>query len=165
MLDALMRGSFFGRALDRAREDVEEGFVEGAPRRRYLLDDALAFGARPDHRLNAAQLTFDALQAGDHLTFLGDVRISLITALTIPVSILFAFGLMVATGNSANLISIGAIDFGILAEAAVVVVENIHRRLAGRRTGVPGSHTDDGGLKNSRGSAGGSLPSSRACSR
>jgi cobalt-zinc-cadmium resistance protein CzcA len=64
--------------------------------------------------------------------FLGDVRISLITAFTIPVSILFAFGLMVATGNSANLISIGAIDFGILVDAAVVVVENIHRRLANR---------------------------------
>ena len=66
------------------------------------------------------------------LVFLGDIPISLITALTIPVSILFAFGLLVATGNSANLISIGAIDFGILVEAAVVVVENIHRRMAER---------------------------------
>ena len=67
------------------------------------------------------------------LLFLGDLRLALITALTIPVSILFAFSLMVATGNSANLISIGAIDFGILVEAAIVVVENIHRRLATRR--------------------------------
>ncbi len=66
------------------------------------------------------------------LVFLGDIPISLITALTIPVSVLFAFGLMVATGSSANLISIGAIDFGILVEAAVVVVEDIHRRLAAR---------------------------------
>jgi len=74
------------------------------------------------------------LVTGLLLVFLGDVRVSLITALTIPVSILFAFGLMVATGNSANLISIGAIDFGILVEAAVVVVENIHRRLAERRS-------------------------------
>jgi heavy metal efflux system protein len=71
------------------------------------------------------------------LVFLGDVRIALITALTIPVSILFAFGLMVVTGNSANLISIGAIDFGILVEAAIVVVENIHRRLEERRAGAP----------------------------
>ncbi|HLZ45480.1 MAG TPA: CusA/CzcA family heavy metal efflux RND transporter [Gemmatimonadales bacterium] len=69
------------------------------------------------------------------LVFLGDLRLALITALTIPVSILFAFGLMVVTGNSANLISIGAIDFGILVEAAIVVVENIHRRLAASRTG------------------------------
>ena len=69
------------------------------------------------------------------LVFLGDVRVSLIVALTIPVSILFAFGIMVSTGNSANLISIGAIDFGILVEGAVVVVEDIHRRLSGRRSG------------------------------
>jgi len=69
------------------------------------------------------------------LGFLGDVRVALITALTIPVSILFAFGLMVVTGSSANLISIGAIDFGILVEAAIVVVENIHRGLVERRAG------------------------------
>jgi len=67
------------------------------------------------------------------LIFLGGVGVSLITALTIPVSVLFAFILMVATGASANLISIGAIDFGILVDAAVVVVENIHRRLGTRR--------------------------------
>ncbi len=66
------------------------------------------------------------------LMFLGDVGVSLVTALTIPVAILFAFTLMVLTGNSANLISIGAIDFGILVDAAVVVVENIHRRLSAR---------------------------------
>ncbi len=67
------------------------------------------------------------------LIFLGDVGVSLITALTIPVSVLFAFILVVATGASANLISIGAIDFGILVDAAVIVVENIHRRLGARR--------------------------------
>ncbi len=69
------------------------------------------------------------------LVFLGDVGVSLVTALTIPVATLFAFTLMVLTGNSANLISIGAIDFGILVDAAVVVVENIHRRLSARTPG------------------------------
>ena len=78
-----------------------------------------------------------AFVTGLLLVFLGHVRMSLIAALTIPVSILFAFGLMVATGNSANLISIGAIDFGILVDAAVVVVENVHRRLAERSRGEP----------------------------
>jgi heavy metal efflux system protein len=71
------------------------------------------------------------------LVFLGDLRVSLITALTIPVSLLFAFGLMVLTGNSANLISIGAIDFGILVDAAVVVAEHIHRRLSTRAAHEP----------------------------
>jgi len=69
--------------------------------------------------------------------FLGDVRVSLITALTIPASVVFAFGFMVLTGNSANLISIGAIDFGILVDAAVVVVENVHRRLTLRTATDP----------------------------
>ncbi len=73
-----------------------------------------------------------SLVTGLLLVFLGDIPISLITALTIPVSVLFAFGLLVATGNSANLISIGAIDFGILVESAVVVIEDIHRRLGER---------------------------------
>ncbi len=63
------------------------------------------------------------------LVFLGDVRISLIAALTIPCSLLFAFSLMVLTGRSANLISLGAVDFGILVDAALIVLENIYRRL------------------------------------
>ncbi|HXQ25242.1 MAG TPA: CusA/CzcA family heavy metal efflux RND transporter [Candidatus Acidoferrales bacterium] len=62
------------------------------------------------------------------IIFLGDVTISLIAALTIPCSLLFAFSLMVFSGRSANLISIGAIDFGILVDAAVIVLENIFRR-------------------------------------
>jgi heavy metal efflux system protein len=66
------------------------------------------------------------------LVFLGNVRMSLITALAIPCSILFAFALMVWTGQSANLISIGAIDFGILVDAAVIVLENVFRRLNNR---------------------------------
>jgi heavy metal efflux system protein len=62
------------------------------------------------------------------IVFLGDIPISLIAALTIPCSLLFAFSLMVFTGRSANLISIGAIDFGILVDASVIVLENIFRR-------------------------------------
>jgi heavy metal efflux system protein len=62
------------------------------------------------------------------IVFLGDIPISLIAALTIPCSLLFAFSLMVFSGRSANLISIGAIDFGILVDASVIVLENIFRR-------------------------------------
>jgi cobalt-zinc-cadmium resistance protein CzcA len=63
------------------------------------------------------------------IVFLGDIPISLIAALTIPCSLLFAFSLMVLGGQSANLISIGAIDFGILVDASVIVLENVYRRL------------------------------------
>jgi len=63
------------------------------------------------------------------IIFLGDLPVSLIAALTIPCSLLFAFSMMVVSGSSANLISIGAIDFGILVDAAVIVLEHIYRRL------------------------------------
>jgi heavy metal efflux system protein len=70
------------------------------------------------------------------IVFLGDIPISLIAALTIPCSLLFAFSLMVLTGRSANLISIGAIDFGILVDASVIVLENIYRRFQATTSNV-----------------------------
>ena len=62
--------------------------------------------------------------------FLYDIRSGLIVAVTIPLSLLFAFACLDLQGASANLLSIGAIDFGILVDAAVIMVENIYRRLA-----------------------------------
>lgn len=60
--------------------------------------------------------------------FMGSVRSALIVATTIPVSLLFAFTMMRLTGIPANLLSLGAIDFGIIVDGAVVMVENIMRR-------------------------------------
>ena len=62
--------------------------------------------------------------------FLYDVRAGLIVAATIPLALLFAFVCLDIQGASANLLSIGAIDFGILVDAAVVMVENIFRQIA-----------------------------------
>jgi cobalt-zinc-cadmium resistance protein CzcA len=69
------------------------------------------------------------LVTGILIVFLGDVPISLVAALTIPCSLLFAFSLMIIDGKSANLISIGAIDFGILVDASIIVLESVFRRL------------------------------------
>ena len=69
------------------------------------------------------------------IVMLGDLRISFIAAATIPFAVLFAFSLMVLTGQSANLISIGAIDFGILVDASIVVLESIYRKLSRRAPG------------------------------
>jgi cobalt-zinc-cadmium resistance protein CzcA len=60
--------------------------------------------------------------------FIGSVRSALVVATTIPISMLFAFTMMKLTGIPANLLSLGAIDFGIIVEGAVVMVENIMRR-------------------------------------
>lgn len=62
--------------------------------------------------------------------FLYDFRSGLIVAVTIPLSLLFAFVCLDLKHVPANLLSIGAIDFGILVDGAVVMVENIFRRLA-----------------------------------
>jgi heavy metal efflux system protein len=64
------------------------------------------------------------------ISMLGDLRISFIAAATIPFAVLFAFSMMVLTGQSANLISIGAIDFGILVDASIVVLESVYRKLS-----------------------------------
>ena len=64
------------------------------------------------------------------MVFLGNVRSAIIVGLTIPLSLLFAFTCMDVRHISANLLSIGAIDFGIIVDGAVVMVENIYRHLA-----------------------------------
>jgi cobalt-zinc-cadmium resistance protein CzcA len=65
--------------------------------------------------------------------FLYDVRSGLIVAVTIPLSLLFAFICLDLRNIPANLLSIGAIDFGIIVDASVVMVENIYRQLALRQ--------------------------------
>ena len=61
---------------------------------------------------------------------LGNLRAALITALVIPLSMLFTFSGMVTNHVSANLLSLGALDFGIIVDGAVIIVENCIRRLA-----------------------------------
>ncbi|MEP6652777.1 MAG: CusA/CzcA family heavy metal efflux RND transporter [Myxococcales bacterium] len=67
------------------------------------------------------------------LILLGDIRAGLIVACTIPLAMLFAVTLMRWTGASGNLMSLGAIDFGLIVDGAVIIVENAVRRLAGAR--------------------------------
>ncbi|WP_394836818.1 CusA/CzcA family heavy metal efflux RND transporter [Pendulispora rubella] len=62
------------------------------------------------------------------MLFLGSVRSALIVALTIPLSLLIAFILMATTDIPANLLSLGAIDFGVIVDGAVVVLENMLRK-------------------------------------
>jgi heavy metal efflux system protein len=64
--------------------------------------------------------------------FLVSVRAAVIVAMTIPLALLFSFILLHLQGMSANLLSIGAIDFGIIIDGTVVMMENIYRELAER---------------------------------
>jgi cobalt-zinc-cadmium resistance protein CzcA len=62
--------------------------------------------------------------------FLGNLRSALIVAATIPFALFFAILIMTLRGESANLLSVGAIDFGLVVDATVILVENVYRRLA-----------------------------------
>jgi cobalt-zinc-cadmium resistance protein CzcA len=59
--------------------------------------------------------------------FLGDLRTAVIVATNIPVALFFSILLLVITGESANLLSVGAVDFGIIVDSAVILVENVFR--------------------------------------
>lgn len=67
--------------------------------------------------------------------FLGNFRAGLIVASAIPLSMLFALGLMNIFNVSANLMSLGAIDFGLIVDGAVIIVESVFHRIAYENTG------------------------------
>jgi cobalt-zinc-cadmium resistance protein CzcA len=72
------------------------------------------------------------------LLFLNNVRSALIVAINIPLALLFAFSVLFLRGKSANLLSIGAVDFGIIVDSTVIMVENIYRHLsAGEHAELP----------------------------
>lgn len=64
------------------------------------------------------------------LIFLNHLRSALIVAINIPLALLFAFALLWLRGESANLLSLGAVDFGIIVDSSVIMVECIYRRLS-----------------------------------
>ena len=74
------------------------------------------------------------LVTGVLLVFLGSVRAALIVAIMIPLSLLATFTGLTLRGIPANLLSLGAMDFGIIVDGAVIVVENIFRKLAEHST-------------------------------
>ncbi|NGZ83123.1 efflux RND transporter permease subunit [Duganella aceris] len=91
--------------------------------RTALVDKAIATVKR--NLLEGAVLVIAVL-----FLFLGNLRAALITAMVIPLAMLFTFTGMVSYKVSANLLSLGALDFGIIIDGAVVIVENCVRRLA-----------------------------------
>ena len=76
--------------------------------------------------------------------FLGDLTSAGIVALMIPLALLFSVSVLYLQGKSANLLSIGAVDFGIIVDSSVIIVENIYRHITahGRRPD-PAAHRPD----------------------
>lgn len=70
--------------------------------------------------------------------FLGNLRSAIIVAATIPFALAFAILILVLQGESANLLSVGALDFGLVVDASVIMVENIFRHMVERSAHVEG---------------------------
>jgi cobalt-zinc-cadmium resistance protein CzcA len=103
---------------------LPEGVVANATYDRTVLVDK-TIATVTTNLLEGAALVIAIL-----FLFLGNLRAALITALIIPLSMLFTVTGMVEQGVSANLMSLGALDFGIIVDGAVVIVENCVRHLA-----------------------------------
>ncbi|WP_230179759.1 efflux RND transporter permease subunit [Aquabacterium sp. CECT 9606] len=116
------------RAVDARLQQVNKSLPAGVIAktvydRTLLVDKAMATVKR--NLLEGAVLVIVILFA-----FLGNIRAALITAMVIPLAMLFTFTGMVTQQVSANLMSLGALDFGIIIDGAVVIVEGCVRRLA-----------------------------------
>jgi cobalt-zinc-cadmium resistance protein CzcA len=116
------------RAVDQQMEAINKTLPEGVKAitvydRTVLVDKAIK--TVRNNLLEGAVLVIVVLFA-----LLGNIRAAIVTAMVIPLSMLFTFSGMVTYRISANLMSLGALDFGIIVDGAVVIVENAVRRLA-----------------------------------
>ncbi len=110
--------------LDDIQASIPKGVVlEAVYDRTALVDKAIATVTK--NLLEGALLVVVVL-----FLLLGNLRAALITAAVIPLSMLMTITGMVRTGVSANLMSLGALDFGLIVDGAVIIVENAVRRLA-----------------------------------
>jgi cobalt-zinc-cadmium resistance protein CzcA len=119
------------KVATRARQAVEElqpSLPEGVRIVPYY--DRATFVRRVIRTVATNLLEGSVLVVAVLFAFLGNVRAGLIVASAIPLSMLLAFTGMVESRISANLMSLGAIDFGLIVDGAVVLVENVVRRLS-----------------------------------
>ncbi|HEY6085487.1 MAG TPA: efflux RND transporter permease subunit, partial [Nitrospira sp.] len=131
----LQRGEKASNVLDRVHQKVEE-------LNKMRLPNGVVIKTFYDRTVliqTTIETVVDILIAGIILVsiilyvFLGHGRTALIVALTVPVALLFTFCIMVMRGDSANLISLGAIDFGIIVDSTLIMVESIFYHISHRR--------------------------------
>lgn len=115
--------------LEEVKKTLPAGVrVEPVYARTTLVDRVL--GTVRTNLLEGAALVVAVL-----FIFLGNLRAGLIVAAAIPLSLLFAFDLMLRAGVTGSLMSLGALDFGLVVDSSVIMVENSVRRLAGDTSG------------------------------
>ncbi|MBY0358785.1 MAG: CusA/CzcA family heavy metal efflux RND transporter [Candidatus Obscuribacterales bacterium] len=109
-------------------EEIEADLPEGVKIHTYY--DQTELVDKTIETVKEILLFSSALVVAVLFAMLLHIRSALIVCVVIPLSLLFSFILMKFTGLSANLMTLGAVDFGVIVDAAVVMVENIFRRLA-----------------------------------
>ena len=143
----MRRGEQSMPTIERVKKEVERINSSGVLppgvkiQRLYDRSDLIGLTTRTVlHNVVAGVLLIFLLQ----WAFLGNFRSAVIVACTIPFALTFAIALMILRGESANLLSVGAIDFGLIVDASVIMVENIFRHLSestdARRMGSPLMH-------------------------
>lgn len=130
----LRRGENPNEVLELLKLAVEELNTSGLPRnvRIRAIYDRTELVQNTLHTVSRTLLEGLTIVVLMLLFFLGSPRAALLTALTIPVSLLFAFICMHLNGVPANLLSLGALDFGIIVDGTLVMVEHILRNLSYR---------------------------------
>ncbi|WP_116125320.1 CusA/CzcA family heavy metal efflux RND transporter [Lewinella sp. IMCC34183] len=132
----MLRGANSAAVTERVRErvaQVQKSLPEGVTVEPYLVRDKLVSTA-------VRTVATNLIEGGLIVIFilvllLGNWRAGLIVASVIPLAMLFAISMMNVLGISANLMSLGAIDFGLIVDGAVIIVEAIVHRLGVRRAG------------------------------
>jgi cobalt-zinc-cadmium resistance protein CzcA len=116
------------KAVDAKMADINRTLPEGV--RAVTVYDRTVLVDKAIHTVQKNLLESAALVIAILFLFLGNIRAAIITAMVIPLSLLFTFSGMVTTKVSANLLSFGAVDLGLLADGAIVLAENSIKRLA-----------------------------------
>ncbi|PPK85333.1 cobalt-zinc-cadmium resistance protein CzcA [Neolewinella xylanilytica] len=141
----MLRGANSAAVTERVRErvkQVQKSLPEGVTIEPYLVRDKLVSSAM---RTVATNLIEGGLIVVFILVLLlGNWRAGLIVASVIPLAMLFAISMMNVLGISANLMSLGAIDFGLIVDGAVIIVEAIVHRLHGSRQTQAGTRLTQG---------------------
>lgn len=132
----MLKGANSAAVTERIKERVEQvqrSLPEGVVIEPYLVRDKLidtAIGTVQTNLIEGGLIVVFVL-----ILLLGNWRAGLIVASVIPLAMLFAISMMNLLGISANLMSLGAIDFGLIVDGAVIIVEAIVHRLTPRREG------------------------------
>lgn len=116
------------KAVDRRMAEINRTLPPGV--RAVTVYDRTNLVERAIATVRTSLLEGAVLVVAVLFAFLGNIRAALLTAMVIPLAMLFTFSGMVGNKVSANLLSLGALDFGIIVDGAVVIVENCVRRIA-----------------------------------